>query len=52
MAEREDPPTTPHKKRPSIGSATLRWWIEMDPLPLDKAPPAWHIDLLDALLAE
>ena len=51
-SDRSDPPMTPHKKRPSSGSATCRWWVELQPLPLDKAPTSWHAELLNALLAE
>ena len=51
-AERDDQPTTPHKKRPSSGNVTHRWLVELDPFPLDIAPSAWNSDLLDALLAE
>ena len=50
--DREAPPTTPAKKRPSSRSSTRRWWVDLEPLAADDTTSAWHTELLDALLAE
>ena len=51
-AERSDPPTTPAKKRPSSGSTSRKWWVDLAPLAVERSTTAWHTELLDALLAE
>ena len=34
------------------GSASRRWWADLDPLEPDQSSKSWHTDLLDALLSE
>ena len=51
-AGRAEPPSTPAKKRVSSGSATRKWWLDLDPLPENKKVSAWHSNILDALLSE
>ena len=51
-ADRSDPPTTPAKKRPSSGSTSLKWWVDLAPLAVERSTTAWHTELIDALLAE
>ena len=52
--ERSDPPTTPAAKRQTntSGSASRRWWADLDPLEADQSSKSWHTDPLDALLSE